>query len=541
MFLRRLGPIPITLLSGFLGSGKTTLLEHILTAKHGLKIAVIINDVSKLNIDAALLQNHKVTNKEEKLIQLQNGCICCTLRGDLLEELVALAKSKAFQYIVIESTGISEPMQVAETFTTEFTEMLLETSDEIDENESNILKEIVKSGGLNKLTKLDTCVTVVDALNFFNNLETTDFLIDRFGDHGSGEQERTITDLLIDQIEFANVIIINKVATVSGSKLKKIEKAIKTLNPIAKIIKTNYSKVDIKDVVNTKLYEFEKAQLSAGWLQSLNEMTIREGFGAKKKNVLTPKPETEEYGINNFVYQAKRPFHPERLFDLIKDKFVILERSSMNQEQLTNEAKELTEQTLTEEEEEESEEEETNEEDEIENGISENEYIRNKKKSALGPVLRSKGFIWLASRYINRGEWSSAGSMLTINGGIPWFDIIGIPPTTKEAAKLIKQELKQKYGDRRNEIVFIGLGIDSQNITKLLDSCLVTDEELNQFDKIIKSEKKLINIEKRLQREFSDGFEDWILLDEDDKQEEKEVHNEHTIAGRVHQHHVAVK
>lgn len=166
-------PIPITMLSRFLGSGKTTLLEKILTTNHGLKVAVIINDMSKLNIDATLVQNHSVTKKEEKLIQLQNGCICCTLHGDLLEELVGLAENGGFQYIVIESTGIAEPMQVAETFSIEFSEMLLETPCGIFEDEEKLLKKVLEMAGLHKITKIDTCVTVIDALNFLSNIKTT--------------------------------------------------------------------------------------------------------------------------------------------------------------------------------------------------------------------------------------------------------------------------------------------------------------------------------------------------------------------------------
>lgn len=521
--LRKIGnksPIPITLLSGFLGSGKTTLLENILTGNHSLKIAVVINDISQLNIDAALIKNHIVNQKEEKLIQLQNGCICCTLRGDLLEELIALAKNKEVDYIVIESTGISEPMQVAETFTTEFSESLLEIDGSISNEDEKVLREIIKLGGLQNLTNLDTCVTVIDAFNFLSNIETTQFLADRYGNKGQGEQERTITDLMVDQIEFSDVIIINKISTVHKRKQREIEKMIKSLNPVAKILGTDYCKVNINEVIGTKKYDFEKASTSAGWLQSINEMTLREGFGDQKSTTVTPKPESEEYGINNFVYNSRKPFHPERFYKLIRDKFVVIEQSGLDDD----EDEEYRYDDDDDKVEEDDDYEEANDEDndvdedkqlaELEEPDDE-QILKNKKSSAFAPLLRSKGFFWLASRYIIRGEWSSAGPMLTMKGGIPWFAVVGPELISKEAAKLIEADMKGKHGDRRNELVLIGLSIDRKRITALLDSCLLTDEEFDLFEEIVHTEKNLFKIEKRLQGVFNDGFASWIKFDEE--------------------------
>lgn len=519
-------PIPITLLSGFLGSGKTTLLERILTTEHGLKIAIIVNDVSLLNIDAALIQNHKVTKKEEKLIQLQNGCICCTLRGDLLEELVTLATEGEFQYIVIELTGISEPQQVAETFTTEFTEQMLQM--DMPADEAKTLTEIVKLGGLTKLTKLDTCVTVIDAVNFMSSFETTDFLSDRFGDNGQGETERTITDLMVDQIEFSDVILINKFSSLQTTKrgrkhAKKIEKIIKVLNPIAKVIKCDYAKVDVKDVINTKLFDFEKASTSAGWLQSLNEMTVREGFGSNNKPSLTPKPETEEYGINHFVYRSRRPFHPERLYKALREKFLIIEQSGVADDDEEGEENADGEEDEEDESSDEADEEEDeDEEDDVNDDLTEKQLMKNKKSSAFGTMLRSKGFFWLASRHIIRGEWSSAGSMLTLKGGIPWFCVTGPEFYPPEAAELIKKDMKGKYGDRRNEIVFIGLGIDGKAIEAELEKCLLTDQEFSEFERTVSQGKNLFYIEKKLQTVFDDGFESWISFGEDVEDEDEE-------------------
>ncbi|SCU94003.1 LAMI_0E16336g1_1 [Lachancea mirantina] len=520
-------PIPVTILSGFLGSGKTTLLEKILTNEHGMKVAVIINDMSELNIDAALIENHKVCNKEEKLIQLSNGCICCTLRGDLLEELVYLAEQKTFNYIVIESTGIAEPMQVAETFSTEFSEMMYDNPQEVSPEEAQLLEKILNYGGLNKLVKIDTCVTVIDALNFFSNVETTKFLVDRWGDSGQGESDRTITDLMIDQVEFADVIIINKSSTVKKKQLKKIKKVVNTLNPVAQVITSDFCKVPLDRVVNTGLFDFEKASTSAGWLRSINEMTVRD-FAGNTRRTLAPKPETEEYGVNSFVYRRRKPFHPKRLYEMMRQHFYIIEQVEMggdmddeveddDEEDGTDKAEIKKDREQNEEEQEEDEDEgsgddddsETDDDDEeIEEELSEDQILINKKNSPFGPLLRSKGFFWLATRYIFRGEWSSAGPTLTVKGGLPWFDVSGFDEIPEETVALIKKDFEGKYGDRRNEIVFIGLKINVKALSEQLDSCLLTDEEFEEFEKNANT-KNILKANKDLSVLFEDGFEEW--------------------------------
>jgi len=493
--------LPVSLLCGFLGAGKTTLLKHILETKHeekDFRCAVIVNDMAALNIDKTLIDQSALVQSDE-VIAMQNGCFCCTLQSDLVDQIISLTEKKLFNYMLIEASGVSEPSQIAPLFDL--------CEDEHDPDDPDADHDHDGKPQLGEVARLDTCVTVVDSAEFYNNLGS-------MKTYEQGDTVGTIAELMMEQVEFSNVIVLNKRDLVTEDQTADILEKIALLNPTARVVKSTQSKVNVKDILNTQLYKVNQNN-EEFWMKASKvaeeEMKEKEnileccvtsmakdgkkcckskskdgklvdtGLSQVQLDVVANNNSNEarkktrhetRFGITSFIYRARRPFHPGRLGDLLLEPFFCMMDieeveeedgdGEENNEKVTEEEKQIK----------------------LENLQKEAAAKQVKRSETMGELLRSKGFLWIATSHNIIGGWQQAGNVLRLEAESPWMCEIRHVWEDTPSEALVLQDMKQsngeeyKYSDRRQEIVFIGQGMKHEAIQKILDQCLLNDEEM---------------------------------------------------------------